>query len=140
MKPHLPIPEDVLAQFCERHHIRRLSLFGSMLKGTQGPDLDQLASALTLSVVVQQVTNGGASMPAFKGTLTAAQIEARSPWARSPWACVPVVGCSAGARVLGLVVVSGRPGSGPVKAVRRLAAVVVSCSSGRSVASVSSRR
>ena len=40
MKPHLPIPEDVLAQFCERHHIRRLSLFGSMLKGTQGPDSD----------------------------------------------------------------------------------------------------
>ena len=44
--------------------------------GTIGPDLDQLASALTLGIVVRQVTNGGAIMPAFKGKLTAAQIQA----------------------------------------------------------------
>ncbi len=29
-----------LAAFCRRHHIRRLSLFGSVLKGTAGPDSD----------------------------------------------------------------------------------------------------
>jgi cbb3-type cytochrome c oxidase subunit III len=44
--------------------------------GTVGPNLDQLASQLTLAIVVRQVTNGGAVMPAFKGKLTAAQIQA----------------------------------------------------------------
>ncbi len=29
-----------LAALCRRHHIRRLSLFGSVLKGTAGPDSD----------------------------------------------------------------------------------------------------
>ncbi len=29
-----------LAAACRRHHIRRLSLFGSVLKGTAGPDSD----------------------------------------------------------------------------------------------------
>ena len=36
----LPIDSKVLAQFCRRHHIVRLSLFGSMLKGTAGPGSD----------------------------------------------------------------------------------------------------
>jgi predicted nucleotidyltransferase len=31
---------DALASFCRRHHIRRLSLFGSTLKGTARPDSD----------------------------------------------------------------------------------------------------
>ena len=44
--------------------------------GTVGPNLDQLAGALTLPIVVKQVTIGGAPMPAFKGTLTPAQIQA----------------------------------------------------------------
>jgi cbb3-type cytochrome c oxidase subunit III len=42
--------------------------------GTVGPNLDQLKPAL--AVVKRQVTNGGAVMPAFKGKLTDAQIEA----------------------------------------------------------------
>ncbi len=29
-----------LASVCQRHHVRRLSLFGSMLKGTAQPDSD----------------------------------------------------------------------------------------------------
>jgi len=29
-----------LAELCRRHHIRRLSLFGSVLKGTARPDSD----------------------------------------------------------------------------------------------------
>ena len=36
----LPIEPDALARFCERHHIRRLSLFGSVLAGTDRPDSD----------------------------------------------------------------------------------------------------
>jgi mono/diheme cytochrome c family protein len=44
--------------------------------GTLGPNLDQLANALTLSIVVRQVTNGGAVMPAFGSKLTAKQIQA----------------------------------------------------------------
>lgn len=40
MPPRLPIDRDALAEFCRRHHIRRLSLFGSVLKGTARPDSD----------------------------------------------------------------------------------------------------
>jgi predicted nucleotidyltransferase len=36
----LTLDEPVLARFCEKHRIRRLSLFGSQLKGTAGPDSD----------------------------------------------------------------------------------------------------
>lgn len=34
------IPQDRLQQFCESHHIRRLSLFGSVLRDDFGPDSD----------------------------------------------------------------------------------------------------
>jgi len=40
MHPSLNVDEATLARFCERHHIRRLSLFGSQLKGAAGPDSD----------------------------------------------------------------------------------------------------
>jgi uncharacterized protein len=40
MNPRLHPDETTLARFCERHHIRRLSLFGSQLKGTARPDSD----------------------------------------------------------------------------------------------------
>jgi uncharacterized protein len=40
MPPRLPIDRAMLAEFCRRHHIRRLSLFGSVLKGTARPDSD----------------------------------------------------------------------------------------------------
>ncbi len=36
----LPIPAETLAAFCRRHHVRRLALFGSRLKGTAGPESD----------------------------------------------------------------------------------------------------
>jgi len=36
----LPIDREALAALCRRHHIRRLSLFGSVLKGTDRPDSD----------------------------------------------------------------------------------------------------
>lgn len=44
MHPSLNIDEATLARFCEAHHIRRLSLFGSQLKGNARPgsDLDLL--------------------------------------------------------------------------------------------------
>jgi len=40
MSPRLSLDETTLARFCERHHIHRLSLFGSQLKGTARPDSD----------------------------------------------------------------------------------------------------
>ena len=40
MHKSLNIDEAVLAQYCEKHHIRRLALFGSQLKGTAGPESD----------------------------------------------------------------------------------------------------
>ena len=40
MKTKIKLPKDVLAEFCQRHHIRKLSLFGSALKDNFGPDSD----------------------------------------------------------------------------------------------------
>ncbi len=36
----LSVEYDTLAQLCRRHHIRRLSLFGSALRGEDLPDSD----------------------------------------------------------------------------------------------------
>ncbi len=39
--PHqLPVDPQRLAEFCRRHHIQKLSLFGSVLAGTARPDSD----------------------------------------------------------------------------------------------------
>lgn len=40
MTAKLPIDREVLAAFCRRYQIRKLSLFGSTLKGTNHPDSD----------------------------------------------------------------------------------------------------
>ncbi|HEU0199185.1 MAG TPA: nucleotidyltransferase domain-containing protein [Burkholderiaceae bacterium] len=40
MGARLPIDPDRLAELCRRHHIYKLSLFGSQLKGTARPDSD----------------------------------------------------------------------------------------------------
>jgi predicted nucleotidyltransferase len=37
---HLGISREKIAKFCQRHHIRRLSLFGSVLRKDFGPDSD----------------------------------------------------------------------------------------------------
>jgi predicted nucleotidyltransferase len=36
----LDIPQQEIAAFCRRHHIRRLALFGSILRGNLRPDSD----------------------------------------------------------------------------------------------------
>jgi predicted nucleotidyltransferase len=38
--PAIPIPKDELAALCRRWHIRKLSLFGSVLRDDFGPDSD----------------------------------------------------------------------------------------------------
>ena len=38
--PSIPIPRDELIAFCRRHRIRRLALFGSVLRDDVGPDSD----------------------------------------------------------------------------------------------------
>jgi uncharacterized protein len=40
MTVRLPFDKEALAELCRRHHIRRLSLFGSVLKGAAWPDSD----------------------------------------------------------------------------------------------------
>jgi hypothetical protein len=40
MESLLPIRPEALKAFCQKHHIRRLSVFGSVLKGTGRPDSD----------------------------------------------------------------------------------------------------
>ena len=36
----IALPQDEIAAFCRRHHIRRLSMFGSVLREDFGPDSD----------------------------------------------------------------------------------------------------
>ena len=36
----ISIPRQRIAEFCRRHHVRRLSLFGSVLRDDFGPDSD----------------------------------------------------------------------------------------------------
>ena len=40
MNRSISIPKDKIADFCRRSHIRRLSLFGSVLRDDFGPDSD----------------------------------------------------------------------------------------------------
>ena len=37
---NVSIPADLVRDFCERHHIRKLSLFGSVLRSDFRPDSD----------------------------------------------------------------------------------------------------
>jgi predicted nucleotidyltransferase len=39
-RPKIDIPTDEIAAFCRRHHIRSLSLFGSVLREDLRPDSD----------------------------------------------------------------------------------------------------
>jgi len=40
MSPRIPIDRDIIAEFCRRNHIRRLALFGSVLRDDFGPGSD----------------------------------------------------------------------------------------------------
>jgi hypothetical protein len=40
VSPHISIDRDAVSAFCRRHHIRRLALFGSVLRDDFGPDSD----------------------------------------------------------------------------------------------------
>ncbi len=40
VRDRIDIPQDALAEFCRRNHIRKLSLFGSVLREDFGPDSD----------------------------------------------------------------------------------------------------
>ena len=40
MSPRVSIDRDLVSAFCRRHHVQRLSLFGSVLRDDFGPDSD----------------------------------------------------------------------------------------------------
>lgn len=40
MNEQIDIPDNKIAEFCRRHHIRRLALFGSVLRDDFTPDSD----------------------------------------------------------------------------------------------------
>jgi predicted nucleotidyltransferase len=40
MKAHIPIDRDRIAELCRRHHIRRLALFGSVIRDDFRPESD----------------------------------------------------------------------------------------------------
>jgi hypothetical protein len=39
-RAHVDIPKDLIAEFCRRNRIRRLALFGSVLRDDFGPESD----------------------------------------------------------------------------------------------------
>jgi mono/diheme cytochrome c family protein len=69
-KPAAPNGKQIFSSNCASCH----TLKAAGATGTVGPNLDQLKPAEP--VVERQVTNGGGTMPAFKGTLTPAEIKA----------------------------------------------------------------
>lgn len=40
MNARMPIDDEKIAEFCRRHHIRKLALFGSVLRDDFGPESD----------------------------------------------------------------------------------------------------
>lgn len=38
--PHIHVPDELIVEFCRRHHIRKLSFFGSILRDTFNPNSD----------------------------------------------------------------------------------------------------
>ncbi len=40
MSSRIPVDQDRIAEFCRRHHVRRLALFGSVLREDFRPDSD----------------------------------------------------------------------------------------------------
>lgn len=40
MSPKIPIDQDKIAEFCRRHHVRKLAFFGSVLREDFMPDSD----------------------------------------------------------------------------------------------------
>jgi len=40
MSPRIPVDRQKVADFCRRHHIRKLALFGSVLREDFGPESD----------------------------------------------------------------------------------------------------
>jgi len=38
--PHIAIPQDQIADFCQRHHIRKLAVFGSVMRDDFRPESD----------------------------------------------------------------------------------------------------
>jgi len=69
--------KDIFTANCGSCH----TLKDAGTSGNVGPNLDQLKPSLP--IVQKQVTNGGGGMPAFKGTLTAAQIMAVAKYVSS---------------------------------------------------------
>jgi cbb3-type cytochrome c oxidase subunit III len=69
--------KDIFVANCGSCH----TLKNAGTSGNVGPNLDDLKPALAR--VVRQVTNGGAVMPAFKGKLTPAQIQAVAKYVSS---------------------------------------------------------
>jgi cbb3-type cytochrome c oxidase subunit III len=69
--------KDIFTANCGSCH----TLKDAGTSGNVGPNLDQLKPSF--EIVQKQVTNGGGAMPAFKGTLTAAQIMAVAKYVSS---------------------------------------------------------
>lgn len=72
--PHIPIDKTKVAEFCRKHHVRRLALFGSVLHDDFGPESD-------VDVLVEFEPDAGiglfelAAMEAELGTLFGRKVD-----------------------------------------------------------------
>jgi predicted nucleotidyltransferase len=57
VSPHISIDRDAVSAFCRRHHIRRLALFGSVLRDDFRPDSD--VDVLVVFQAVGMIRLGG---------------------------------------------------------------------------------
>lgn len=58
MSPRVSIDRDAVSAFCQRHHITRLALFGSVLREDFGPDSVYVGAMLDMAKKAVNKTNG----------------------------------------------------------------------------------
>ena len=59
-RSRIEIPKDAVAEFCRRHHIRKLALFGSVLRDDFGPEIDQNGLDSLIARLEKQAEGGKA--------------------------------------------------------------------------------
>src|SRR3954467_11464866 len=88
MTTRLPLKPEALETFCRRHEVRKLSLFGSVLKGTARPDSD-------IDLLVEFEPRGSTHAARSCGNGRGARAAARWPARRSAHANRAVKGLCA---------------------------------------------
>ena len=83
-RARIALPDDAVADFCRRHHIRRLAVFGSVLRDDFGPDSD-----VDVLVEFEPGTRVGlirlAGMELELGSILGRKVDMNTPRSLSPY-------------------------------------------------------